>query len=42
MYKRSNKYAYQTKTLGGLSFRDLWEMTQSTFEVNDFFGWCVL
>jgi hypothetical protein len=26
---------------GGLSFRDIWEMTQRTFEVNDFFGWCV-
>ncbi|KAM3568584.1 hypothetical protein VYU27_009295 [Nannochloropsis oceanica] len=24
---------------GGLSLRDLWKMTQSSFEVNDFFGW---
>lgn len=22
-----------------LSARDIWEMTQGTFEVNDFFGW---
>jgi hypothetical protein len=30
---------WDTDGKGALSARDIWEMTQSTREANDFFGW---